>query len=110
MAFLILPGFILDRKYFHSASLKMVTPKAPAEGPAPEPFLALQVNEFHGQELFTNIIRGANEQETNNDFLELIAQLAAIDGQMPPVAGAPDPSGSQLGSEPKVQGGPQSEE
>jgi hypothetical protein len=102
MAFIVLPGFILDRTYFHSAGLKMVQPK-PAEGAeALPPFLALQVNEFHGQELFTNVIRGGSDQETNNDFIELLTQLAAIDKQNPPIAG------SQIGA-PRVQGGPASE-
>lgn len=103
MAFIVLPGFILDRQYFHSAGLKMVQPK-PAEGAELAlPFLALQVNEFHGQELFTNVIRGGSDQETNNDFIELLTQLAAIDGQNPAIAG------SVLPGAPKVQGGPKSE-
>jgi hypothetical protein len=116
MAFLVLPEYVLDRRFYHSHTLKMLKPKLedvggkPNFGPA---VLAVQLNVMAGEQMFTHVFQGDTPQETENMFTEILAQLSVIDKQ-PPV-----PFPDQDNIEPEIpltgtitsltQGGPQSE-
>ena len=95
--FIVLPEFVLDRAYFHSACLRNMSVKEAGEGPQA---LILQITVLGQGKLEFQVMKGRDDQETRNLFIELLTQLATIDGQFDVVPRPP--------AAPTSEGGPAS--
>ena len=94
MAVIILPELILDRRFFHSASLRRVDERTKEQAkadslagkniPLESMPLVLQITVEGPKDLHNTIFQGKDENETRNMFAEVLMQLATIDGQQFP--------------------------
>lgn len=105
MALIVLPDLLIDRTYFHSASLRRVDERTKEQAAADKlkgitvPLesmpLILQITVVGPKDLHNTMIQGNSEQETKNMFTEILAQIATIDGQtFPDLKDYPGPSGA----------------